>query len=217
MPRSKNTNPATNQEYLSIASPIDAELTIQRSRFIASLRRACNRSDFDSALKEIIASYPKATHYCWAYRFSSSTTIEHSSDAGEPPGTAGRPILGALKKHSLQNIMAVVTRYFGGIKLGVKGLIFAYGESTLLAIEKSAIITDEPKSLLSFECSYDLYNIFLSRIGRRLADNSSLRTEFTDIVSGNILIPNSLISLLSEELDSISPDGKSFIYSITGR
>jgi uncharacterized YigZ family protein len=214
MTRPKNSDSTTEQEYLSIASPVDAEFSIQRSRFIASLRRVNNRTEFDIALKEIASTYPKATHYCWAYRFSANPVIEHSSDAGEPAGTAGRPILGSLKKHSLLNVMAVVTRYFGGIKLGVKGLIFAYSESTLLAIEKSTIIPDEPKSLLNFKCSYELYNIFLSRLERHLPDTTSLKTEFSDIISGNILIPNSSILLLSNDLDSISSDGKSFLYDI---
>jgi uncharacterized YigZ family protein len=214
MPQSKKSDTMPNQKFFSIASPIDVELTTQRSRFIASLRHVENRPEFDAALKDIISSYPKATHYCWGYRFFESPVIEHSSDAGEPAGTAGRPILGALKKHSLQNVMAVVTRYFGGIKLGVKGLIAAYGNSTLLAIERSTIITDEPKSLLRFKCSYDLYNIFTSRLERCLADCSSLKTEFTDIVSGNVLIPDSALPFLRTELDSISPDAKSFIYDI---
>ena len=88
-------------QYYSIAKNIDAEITIQRSRFIASLRKAKNREEVDSALKEIALSYPKASHYCWAYRFVGDPMLEHSSDAGEPSGTAGRPILGALKKYSL--------------------------------------------------------------------------------------------------------------------
>ncbi|MDR0616038.1 MAG: YigZ family protein [Synergistaceae bacterium] len=214
MAQSKNSDTIPNQKFLSIVSSIDVELTVQRSRFIASLRQVDNRPEFDAALKGIISRYPKATHYCWGYRFFESPVIEHSSDAGEPAGTAGRPILGALKKHSLQNIMAVVTRYYGGIKLGVKGLIAAYGNSTLLAIEKSTIITDEPKSLLRFKCSYDLYNIFTSRLERCLDDCSSLKAEFTEIVSGTVLIPDSILPFLGAELDSLFPDAKSFIYDI---
>jgi uncharacterized YigZ family protein len=214
MANQKTTSPKQSTEYLSIAFPVDAEITIQRSRFIASLRRAANRDQFDLALKEIISTYPKATHYCWGYRFYASPIQEHSSDAGEPAGTAGRPILGSLKKFSLQNIMAVVTRYYGGIKLGVKGLIAAYGDSTMTAIEKATIISDEPKLSLYFKCKYETYNVLLSRLERFHLDKSSINAIFTDFVTGHLPVPVSIVSILKDELDSISPGGNAFIYEI---
>ncbi|MDR0648901.1 MAG: IMPACT family protein [Synergistaceae bacterium] len=200
--------------YLTIASSVDAEITVQRSRFIASLRRADCRDDFDAAMKDIIAAYPKATHYCWAYRFHAHTVLEHASDAGEPAGTAGRPILGSLKKFSLLNIMAVVTRYYGGIKLGVKGLIAAYGETTIYAIEKASIIMDEPRLILYFKCKYDIYNILLSRLERILPDMSSLDAEFSDVVTGRLPVPISAMSTLKAELDAISAGGSALNYEI---
>jgi uncharacterized YigZ family protein len=214
MPRHKKTSQKQNNEYKTISSPTDVDLTIQRSRFIASLRRVNSQSDFNAALKEIIVSYPKATHYCWAYRFYANPVLEHSSDAGEPAGTAGRPILGALKKNDLQNIMAVVTRYYGGIKLGVKGLISAYGDSALLAIEKSTIINEEPKLILHFECSYDFYDILLYRLRHHLTDTSSLALEFTDVVSGRVHVPISVIDRLRSELDSIPSAQKALEYVV---
>jgi uncharacterized YigZ family protein len=159
--------------------------------------------------------YPKATHYCWAYRFNAPPILEHSSDAGEPAGTAGRPILGALKKNSLSNIMAVVTRYYGGVKLGVKGLIAAYGKTTLMALESCRIVTREPMSLLRFTCTYDLYNLLLARLDKYKISSESIMGEFAEHISGEILVPNSILSSLTSELSSLSPRGENFSYSIT--
>jgi uncharacterized YigZ family protein len=214
MANQKTTSQKQSAKYLSVAFPVDAEITVQRSRFIASLRRAANRNQFDLALKEIISTYPKATHYCWGYRFHASPVQEHSSDAREPAGTAGRPILGSLKKFSLQNIMAVVTRYYGGIKLGVKGLIAAYGDSTMAAIEIATIISDEPKLSLYFKCKYETYNILLSRLERFHLETSSISANFTDFVAGHLPVPVSIISPLKNELDSISSRGNAVIYEI---
>jgi uncharacterized YigZ family protein len=202
-------------QYFSISDSIDHEITIQRSRFIASLRRVTDHSGFNSNMKEISGLYPKATHYCWAYRFSGSPVIEHSSDAGEPAGTAGRPILGALKKHAVSNIMAVVTRYYGGIKLGVKGLIAAYGSVIDAALENADIVILEPASLLTFTCSYELYNILLSRIDKAGIKNSSIKANFLDNISGEMEIPNSILLTLSKELEGISAHNHSFSYQVT--
>ena len=201
-------------QYLSISQPIDFEQTIQRSRFIASIRRVQNRSEFDSEMKKIMQLYPKATHYCWAYRFCDSGIQEHATDAGEPAGTAGRPILGALKKHSLLNVMAVVTRYYGGVKLGVKGLIAAYGQTALLGIEQGEIIVCEANSTLRFQCDYDLYNIFLARLEREKVDISKMHVVFTEFISGEITMPNSLLARLLPFLKNLSPGRSGFDFSL---
>lgn len=201
-------------QYLTLDENLDAEITIQRSRFIASLRKVKNRDEVDAALKDIIELYPKASHHCWAYRFAQTPPIEHSSDAGEPTGTAGRPILGALKKYSLGNIFAVVTRYYGGVKLGVKGLIAAYRDTTLLAIESGRIVLEEPASLLTFTCSYELYNILLAKLERASLDLGALKTDFTDRVSGQIPVPNSTLPLLTEQLETLCSGHTNFSYEI---
>jgi uncharacterized YigZ family protein len=203
-----------NAKYFSIEQPADAETVIQRSRFIASLRVVKNRAEFEFQLGEVEKLYPKATHYCWAYRFAASQTIEHSSDSGEPSGSAGRPILGALKKYSLLNVMAVVTRYYGGVKLGIRGLITAYTNSTIAAIERSTIIVTEPQSQIYFKCSYEHYNTLLAYIERLSIKTSAIRAEFTDEISGEIIVPNSSLKSLSDAFDSIAPGRGSFSYSV---
>ena len=201
-------------QYYTISEAVEAERTIQRSRFIASLRKAENRQEVDEHLKCIAALYPKATHYCWGYRFAGSPKQEHASDAGEPSGSAGRPILGALKKFSLENVLGVVTRYYGGIKLGVKGLITAYGETTLLAIQKSKRIVSEPNILVTFTSSYDHYNIFLARLEKCSLSTKNIEAKFAENVSGEILIPHSILGKIERELKEIPPSKGSFHYEV---
>lgn len=191
-------------QYISITAPIDWEITIKRSRFIASLRQADDRPAFDVAMKEIMALYPKATHYCWAYRFNDHAKTEHSSDAGEPPGTAGRPILGALKSRSLTNICAIVTRYYGGIKLGVKGLIDAYGQAAKEAIDNADVAVIEPKDKISFSCSYDLYRKIVATVERSGVSESDITAKYEDIISGEIIVPRSIHYELKAKLSAIS-------------
>lgn len=131
----------------------DAELVVKRSRFIASLRITLDAEAAAAALKTFPALYPKANHHCWAYRIGAG--LEHCSDDGEPGGTAGRPILGALKRRSLNNSLLVVTRYFGGIKLGVRGLIEAYGQAAELAVSLAGTVEMELCNRLTLTCGYD--------------------------------------------------------------
>ncbi|MDR3255054.1 MAG: IMPACT family protein [Synergistaceae bacterium] len=201
-------------QYLTIQNPIDVSVTIQRSRFIASLRTVQNREEFNVAMSEIINLYPKATHYCWAYRFYDNPPSEHSSDAGEPSGTAGRPILGTLKKYSLLNAMAVVARYYGGIKLGVKGLISAYGGTTLQAVESANIVLAEPMRYISFSCSYEHYNLLLSRMAKNAIESTEIKAEFTDVISGEIVVPLSKIDAVSNELKNLRAANSAFVFSV---
>ena len=102
------------------------EIVIQKSRFICVLDKLENKDDLENILKEIKNTYKGATHYCYAYIINSSQKYD---DDGEPSGTAGNPILNVLKFNNLNNVVAIVIRYFGGIKLGAGGLVRAYTKS----------------------------------------------------------------------------------------
>ncbi|MDR1509514.1 MAG: IMPACT family protein [Synergistaceae bacterium] len=210
----QNDNSLKEGQFFSIALPVDFEITIKHSLFIASLRIASNKEEFNEILKQLAIQYPKANHYCWAYRFNTKPITEHASDAGEPPGTAGRPILGSLKKYSLLNTMAVVTRYYGGIKLGVKGLISAYGGTTFSAIENAEIIIREPMLKISFTCRYELYNTLLSLLQKYKIDPSNIQAIFAEDISGEILLPKSTANVFLNDINYISPQGKIFSYTI---
>jgi uncharacterized YigZ family protein len=202
-------------QYLTVESPVDYALTIKRSHFIASLRFAERRIDFDEELKMVMLKFPKATHYCWAYRFASPDITEHSSDAGEPAGTAGRPILGALKKYSLLNVMAVVTRFYGGIKLGVAGLTDAYANTTTLALKEARVVVREPMTKINFFCSYDLYNTMLSICRKHQCKESPKPAVFQESISGEIYIPTSLIKSALKDLEELSQKNSKFSCTIS--
>ncbi len=127
-------------EFFEPAKPVEIEEKIERSRFIARLAICRDEAEIRLFLGQVEASHKNATHNCWAYRLGPDPETEHSSDDGEPSGTAGRPILSSIKKRDLYNVAIVVTRYFGGIKLGVRGLIDAYGMVSGLAVEASGVL-----------------------------------------------------------------------------
>ena len=119
--------------YLEPASPATYEEKIKRSVFIADVFPCHDEEEARLILANVTAKYRDATHNCRAYVLADGT--EYSSDDGEPSGTAGRPILGAIKRSGLVNVIVVVTRYFGGVKLGVRGLIDAYGDVAAKALD----------------------------------------------------------------------------------
>ena len=129
-----------NKSFTAPKKECDVEMTVKRSRFIGSVRTVLSADEAAELIKSFPTLYPKANHHCWAYRVGIDSPLEHCSDAGEPAGTAGRPILGTLKRHMLENTLNGVTRYFGGIKLGVRGLIEAYGESAELAVAEAGTV-----------------------------------------------------------------------------
>jgi putative IMPACT (imprinted ancient) family translation regulator len=108
----------------------EIEIVIHRSRFIGSARRVMSKEEASLFLKNRINRHPQADHHVWAYRIDPQSGLEHYSDAGEPGGTAGAPVFGVLVRQKLENAMVVVTRYFGGTKLGISGLIEAYRSCT---------------------------------------------------------------------------------------
>lgn len=112
------------------------EWELKRSRFITTARRVMNEDEARSFVAELKEQYPDATHNCSAYYFhvDGANPVERSSDDGEPSGTAGRPMLEQLKGSGMMDIAAVVTRYFGGVKLGAGGLVHAYSESVGLIL-----------------------------------------------------------------------------------
>jgi uncharacterized YigZ family protein len=127
----------------SIKNPVEHELKIKRSRFLCQILPVNNVESAKNHIRLISNLHHNASHNCWCYRLGKSCNIEHSSDAGEPAGTAGKPMLGQLKKAELSNVIAVVSRYFGGVKLGVSGLIEAYSASvseTLALAERIELI-----------------------------------------------------------------------------
>ncbi|MCC7553164.1 MAG: YigZ family protein [Methanobacteriaceae archaeon] len=131
----------------TIEKPVKSEIKIKKSQFICRLYPAQTQKESKKIIGEISSKYSDATHNCTAYIVNDG---EGYDDNGEPSGTAGKPMINALRKNNLHNIVAIVTRYFGGIKLGAGGLVRAYNKSVLEAINNSEIIE------IDF---YDVYEI----------------------------------------------------------
>ncbi len=138
----------------TIGNTASSELKIKRSRFVCILYPLPHSENVKELLNEHNRVYADATHNCYAYIHGLNREITYYSDAGEPSGTAGKPILNALLRNNLTNVLAVVSRYFGGIKLGVKGLIDAYSESVEQTILQCTLIGAKQLITLSLTCDY---------------------------------------------------------------
>ena len=136
----------------SIEDYIENTIIIKKSKFITKLYRLNTLDDINNILNELRLKYKDATHICYAYIINSQ---EKCSDDGEPSGTAGIPILNILKKNNLTNILAVVIRYFGGIKLGAGGLSRAYSNSVNDTLKLASITELIYGYLVEFEFAYD--------------------------------------------------------------
>jgi uncharacterized YigZ family protein len=120
---------------LTLKGPASFEETIKKSRFIAHAARVSSQAESLDFYERVID--PQATHNCWAWRIDYQV---RSSDDGEPSGTAGRPMLNVIERRQLENVMVVVTRYFGGIRLGVGGLVRAYSGTTAKCFDRAGVI-----------------------------------------------------------------------------
>jgi uncharacterized YigZ family protein len=131
--------------YISIAGKTTGEYKEKGSKFIAYVYPIQHEDDLPEFLIEIKKEHPKARHYCYAYRLGADHNIFRANDDGEPSGTAGKPILGAIDSNNLSDVCVIVVRYFGGTKLGVSGLIQAYKaasqEALSIAEKKDVFIT----------------------------------------------------------------------------
>ena len=143
--------------YLTIKENGEAPIEIKKSEFICSLARTETEEEARAFIDKIKTEHRKARHNCFAYMIGLNDEIQRESDNVEPSGTAVVPILEVLKNLELHNVTAVVTRYFGGIKLGAGGLIRAYSNATSNAIEKVGVVRKVVQTELSLKVSYSAW------------------------------------------------------------
>lgn len=132
----------------------ETELEIKKSQFICYMSRVESQEMAQSIIEQRRKQHFKARHHCYAYIIGQNQEIQRSSDDGEPAGTAGIPILEVLKRADITNTIAIVTRYFGGIKLGKGGLIRAYGQSVTQSIQSIGLVQPIEQQLLNLQLSY---------------------------------------------------------------
>ncbi len=142
----------------SILKAVHNSIEIKKSEFLTVLQPVAFDKDVEHALVMIRKKYPQATHYCYAYILGDHQEVQRYDDNGEPSQTAGIPILEVLKKQNLTNILCVVVRYYGGIKLGAGGLIRAYTKSASEALLKAEFIERTRMIRIVLEMDYALAN-----------------------------------------------------------
>lgn len=183
--------------YLSATGETTHEIVIQRSRFICTLKRIDGFDDALSFVKSVKKKYSDATHNCYAFISNAAGTEQRFSDDGEPQGTAGQPMLEVLKKKGIFMTAVVVTRYFGGVKLGAGGLVSAYTRAVAETVENAKIVKNVVGVSLEIKCGYEMYNALLQALKDKVF--ATLSTDFADNVKMTIAVPK-------EDADNIEKD-----------
>nr|WP_285838771.1 YigZ family protein [Cytobacillus oceanisediminis] len=142
--------------YYTVKEYGENEIEIERSRFIAHVARAETADEALDFIQKIKKKHSNATHNCSAYLIGENDQIQKANDDGEPSGTAGVPILEVLKKKKLKDTVVVITRYFGGIKLGAGGLIRAYGRATSEGLQATGIVERKLMTVMKTKIDYTL-------------------------------------------------------------
>ena len=168
------------QKYMNYRSA-EAEIVIKKSRFLSFIKQTESEEEAKAFIADIKKEHKAATHNCSAYIVGKSALIQKADDDGEPQGTAGVPILEVLKKEELYNVAVVVTRYFGGIKLGAGGLIRAYSQGASSAVQKAGKVIEVPVVPLTVTLDYTFTSKFEHYLGT--TDVNIASTDYTDKVS----------------------------------
>ena len=173
-------------EFRTIKEDGQVQEEIKKSRFICHAKRVYSEEEARDFITAIKKEHYKATHNCSAFIIGERSEIKRTSDDGEPSGTAGVPMLGVLENHNLTNVCVVVTRYFGGIKLGAGGLIRAYAGSVALAVKEIGIVEIKEQAGIQIQMSYAQYQEY----GNFLKEHNlmELETNFTDQVDTIIFV-----------------------------
>lgn len=140
--------------YLTLAKPSEAIFREKMSKFLAFAHPVTTGDEAKAVIAQYQKKYFDARHVCWAYMLGFARTDFQSNDNGEPSGTAGKPILGQINSFGLTDVVIVVVRYFGGIKLGTSGLIAAYREAARMSLEEAEIVERKLMKRIEFTFPY---------------------------------------------------------------
>ena len=191
----------TPELYTTLAGEGVDEFEEKRSLFIGHAKHITSEDEAMDYIKSKKKEYADATHNCWAYILKGGIVARYSDD-GEPQGTAGVPMLEAIRKSGVCDCVVVVTRYFGGILLGAGGLVRAYSHGTKIALEAAGIVTYEKYKELLLDCSYSdyqKYSVALANIGAIIDD-----TEFSDKVVVKFAVKETEVKTLVLKITEMS-------------
>jgi uncharacterized YigZ family protein len=193
------------ETYRTVAESASAAFTVRGSEFVGHVRPATTVEAAETFVDEVRAEYDDATHNVPAYRVRADPFREYANDDGEPSGSAGKPALNVLQGESLENVAAVVTRYYGGTNLGVGGLVSAYGQAVKDAVAEAGVVEREPhesvRAVVDYDDSGTVRSVFESAdvtfeadYGERVsfdarvpvADAAALRDRLRSVTSGRV-------------------------------
>lgn len=160
----------TEDIYKTIATPAEAVYTEKRSKFIAIALSVRSLVEIKTYLEEYQKKYYDARHVCYAYMLGADRRNFRANDNGEPSGTAGKPILGQINSKELTDILVIVVRYFGGIKLGTSGLIVAYKTAAALALSGAQVIEKTVDQEVTIVFEYPFMNDIMRIVKEETAD-----------------------------------------------
>ncbi|MFZ7333544.1 YigZ family protein [Streptococcus pluranimalium] len=184
--------------YKTITSNHTTEEEIKKSRFICHLKRVTSEEEARDFIAAIKKEHYRANHSCSAMIIGENSEVKRSSDDGEPSGTAGVPMLTVLEKQELTNVVAVVTRYFGGIKLGAGGLIRAYTGSVAQALNEIGLVTVKEQVGLQVILTYPQYQTFANFLEQENLEE--FNTQFLENVTSDIYTDEDRLSDLQSAL-----------------
>lgn len=188
--------------YRTITSLSEGLYTEKRSKFISHALPVANEEEAMAHIEEFRKRYYDARHVCWAYRIGKQEMIERANDDGEPSSTAGKPILGQIHSNELTDILVVVIRYFGGVKLGTGGLITAYKSAAAEAISNATIEKRILFTQFRLTFPFDLINpvmmLLKSYEAEVLSNDADLEGHIWDVK-----VPNAMVQKFEEESQSL--------------
>ena len=188
--------------YKTIAQKSEGTYTEKRSKFLAFAHPV----ETLDQIKELIEGYKKkyydARHVCYAYMLGADRATFRANDDGEPSSTAGKPILGQINSKELTNILVVVIRYFGGVKLGTSGLIIAYKEATIAALSNANVIEKQVEELISYTFPYVMMNSVMKVVKELNPQIVSQTYEQTCQIT--LSIRRSMAPILQERLNKLA-------------
>ena len=196
------------ESYYTIKEAGSYEIEINKSRFICQMSRTETEDQANSFIESVKKDHYKATHNCSAYTIGMKDNIQKAHDDGEPSGTAGVPMLEILKKRELKNVTAVVTRYFGGKKLGAGGLIRAYSGAVNDAVKAIGVVKRQSLQALDVTVPYPVSGSLENAL--RESDYLLNDTEYTDQVTFKCFVEPEQVDQFKSEVTEWTNDQASF-------
>ena len=200
--------------YIRVKKCVEKEIIIEKSRFLCYTKMAETEADAKDFIESIRKKHPFATHNCYAYIVEQGKTARFSDD-GEPQGTAGIPMLEVLKNRGLKDTAVVVTRYFGGIKLGAGGLVRAYSSSTSAGLDEAGVEENILSDVFKIKFGYDKYSLFLKFIEKY--KQKTISSDFAEDIEVKIAVPTDTEDFCEKLTDyflgkvEIERDGQIFV------